>query len=808
MFKNLKIYITAFLILFSTPIFAANPAQPFLPSDNVQDPNCAPSDSNCYVAVNVVANGGNSYGNTLTIGTNDNNSLQFETNGTTTMTIAANGNIGIGTTTPEVRVAIYNGIVKASVTDPIRVAGLYDTASSSMNAAQGIDVKGNYAFVVTGEGGFNVIDISNPLSPTLISSISIGYSHRVKVIGDYAFVGGNNFRIVDIHDPKNPVLIKTIAASFSESGIIGNIDVLGSYLYYTVGSGVRIYDISDPANTYHVNTIVTGTMSDDLDIEDGYLYVMDTAGDSVKSYDLKNPAAPVLKGTITDGFQGATCLDNVKGVQARNGYLYAISAWGTDTCIQIIDARDPANMVGVKQIYTGLSFGEQGRITGNLYVAGGFYNGEVVIYDITNQTDPTLIVAKSRLGPLDANTRNWMIWDAFQKGRYLYTVSQYTSFGGDTGMPTFRVIDMYGGSFSGLEASSLSAGNVMSELLNVNSGFFTELRTESLLSYGPASIFSGASSASSTVLTVSASSSLGNLLDLKLGTSTLVRFAGSGNVGIGSTTPTSKLAVTGTPGTANILVIASSTNAQLLTVAADGNTSIGTSTTSNDRLQVFGDIRVGTTGTNGCIKDYAGTGIAGTCSSDERLKTNIVDLSDGYLDKMANLKLVTYNWNEIANEVNKVDMSVTNYGLLAQNVESVFPELISVDSNGYKQVNYSRLPLYILKAVQELSKKVAGIFDGSGEINAKKAKLEQLCLDDVCVTKDQLRAMLLNSNVQPAVVSVPPPVVDVPATTTPEIVAEPQEEAPVGDDLVQAPEPIIETPAEIPAEAPVETPAP
>ena len=40
-------------------------------------------------------------------------------------------------------------------------------------------------------------------------------------------------------------------------------------------------------------------------------------------------------------------------------------------------------------------------------------------------------------------------------------------------------------------------------------------------------------------------------------------------------------------------------------------------------LQVFGDIRVGTSGTNGCLKNFAGTGIIGTCSSDRRLKKNI-----------------------------------------------------------------------------------------------------------------------------------------------------------------------------------------
>ena len=54
-----------------------------------------------------------------------------------------------------------------------------------------------------------------------------------------------------------------------------------------------------------------------------------------------------------------------------------------------------------------------------------------------------------------------------------------------------------------------------------------------------------------------------------------------------------------------------------------GNVGIGVFNdfpTITDKLQVFGDIRVGTTGTDGCLKNFAGTGIAGTCSSDRRLQ--------------------------------------------------------------------------------------------------------------------------------------------------------------------------------------------
>jgi hypothetical protein len=43
-------------------------------------------------------------------------------------------------------------------------------------------------------------------------------------------------------------------------------------------------------------------------------------------------------------------------------------------------------------------------------------------------------------------------------------------------------------------------------------------------------------------------------------------------------------------------------------------------------------------------------------------------------------------------------------GLVAQNVEQVFPELVSTDSDGYKSVSYSKMTAVLLEAIKELKK--------------------------------------------------------------------------------------------------------
>jgi hypothetical protein len=54
-------------------------------------------------------NGGNSFGAAATLGTNDNFALNFEANGSTAMTILANGDVGIGTASPTTDLHLHTG---------------------------------------------------------------------------------------------------------------------------------------------------------------------------------------------------------------------------------------------------------------------------------------------------------------------------------------------------------------------------------------------------------------------------------------------------------------------------------------------------------------------------------------------------------------------------------------------------------------------------------------------------------------------------------------------------------------------------
>ena len=77
--------------------------------------------------------------------------------------------------------------------------------------------------------------------------------------------------------------------------------------------------------------------------------------------------------------------------------------------------------------------------------------------------------------------------------------------------------------------------------------------------------------------------------------------------------------------------------------------------------------------------------------SDERLKTDIRTL-DGTLARLEDLRGVTFRWH---------DTEDRQIGLIAQDVERAFPELVT-EVDGYKGVDYARFPAVLLEAIKEM----------------------------------------------------------------------------------------------------------
>lgn len=313
-------------------------------------------------------------------------------------------------------------------------------------------------------------------------------------------------------------------------------------------------------------------------------------------------------------------------------------------------------------------------------------------------------------------------------------------------------------------------------------------------------------------------------------------YADSVKVGIGTSTPYAKLSIHATNGETNktLFAIASSTASATtthFTVLNTGNVGIGTAAPLK-ALQVIGDIRAGTSGSNGCLEGFDGTLIAGTCSSDVTLKTNIQPMGSVLAD-LTHLTPSTFYWNEAAGNELHNSTTTLNYGLIAQDVERILPQMVATTTNGHLGVNYSMLPILTLQGLKELDlnlealvsttatmtdatggKTFAGRFfdritgwladaaNGITKFFAKSIETEELCVRDAsgaktCITKAQLDTLLLGKNVEGSTSTT----VNAEAPPTPAPAPEPTPEP----TPVVVPVPIV---VETPVVAPEATPEP
>ena len=136
-------------------------------------------------------------------------------------------------------------------------------------------------------------------------------------------------------------------------------------------------------------------------------------------------------------------------------------------------------------------------------------------------------------------------------------------------------------------------------------------------------------------------------------------------------------------------------------------TSAGLGTTNDVQFDSFG-VGTAASGTTGEIR--ATNNVTAYYSSDARLKENVTPIGNA-VDIVKQLNGVRYDWTEAYIEskggedgtfVRKHDI-----GVIAQEVEKVFPEIVAENSEGYKAVRYERLVPVLIEAVKELSEEVA-----------------------------------------------------------------------------------------------------
>ena len=196
-----------------------------------------------------------------------------------------------------------------------------------------------------------------------------------------------------------------------------------------------------------------------------------------------------------------------------------------------------------------------------------------------------------------------------------------------------------------------------------------------------------------------------------------MRIDSSGKVGIGSTSAgLHQVAVFGaTGGNATFKAANTSTSGNTTCIIAfmDGS---GSASSNSAFLQGF----------NGVTSYYLLGNGTHTFTSDENVKKNIETTRDGYLEDLARLRVVKYNWKHEEDGANK------ELGLIAQEVEEVFPNLVMEDFDPQieegqrrnKMIKTTVLPFMLLKALQEATTKIEALEIANTALEARITALE------------------------------------------------------------------------------------
>lgn len=222
-----------------------------------------------------------------------------------------------------------------------------------------------------------------------------------------------------------------------------------------------------------------------------------------------------------------------------------------------------------------------------------------------------------------------------------------------------------------------------------------------------------------------------------------------------------------------------------LLVLGNGNTGINLGT--GNILPSY-SLQVGNNAISGIVSrfqnstgtcDINPTGTALSCSSDMTLKTNINNLANNstwsfnnnitvanqnILDKVLALNPVSYNWKT------EDPGSAKHTGFIAQEVQQVFPDLVSEDATSHLlSLNYIGLIPYTIEAIKEINVNITSIDDltktnswrdalnnwfadtsnGIKNFFSDTIKTNNLCVGSVCVTQQQFLQMVQSSGVIP-----------------------------------------------------------
>ena len=290
--------------------------------------------------------------------------------------------------------------------------------------ALGIGVDLDNAYIACGDSGLQVIDISNPSSPSHVSSFAtFGPARAVAIAGDLLIIAeaDSGIQIVDISTPDSPASLSVHDTTYSYDVV----QVSGQYAYVTSSSHnkVFVYDISAPGSPAIVGVYTSPELVQGIAVDGNTLYV--SGAGTLSLVDVTDHANPTwvndFYAPYTDG-RDIAVIGNIayllfeyelitvdistplslsqldqcfltnpsNALAAAGNYVFAGSSWGG---LQAWDVTDPGNIVSAGEFRVDAKTYDVAMGDGYAFTANSL--GGIQVIDISDPSAPTVVATMS-----------------------------------------------------------------------------------------------------------------------------------------------------------------------------------------------------------------------------------------------------------------------------------------------------------------------------------------------------------------------------------------------------------------------------
>ena len=194
------------------------------------------------------------------------------------------------------------------------------------------------AYVADGASGLQIIDVGDPLEPTLLGGIDTTDAWDVEIRSTLVFLadGAAGLKIIDVSDPANAEIL----GSVDTTGIARGVSLNSQTPFVVIAdgtAGLRIVDYSDIANPTLRGIVDTGDARDVV-VRGDVAFVAGVTS-SFTSVDISNPDGPAVLDTTPQSLGGKLVDVALNGDFAFGADFFFVNG------VPILNVEDPADIV-------------------------------------------------------------------------------------------------------------------------------------------------------------------------------------------------------------------------------------------------------------------------------------------------------------------------------------------------------------------------------------------------------------------------------------------------------------------------------